>query len=174
MQKTKKIVTCAIFSAVICAVTTFVSVPAPSIGNVNLGDSFILCSAWLLGPIGAIASAIGAFLADILSGYAIYAPATFIIKYTMSIACYYVFRISSKSKHNPIIPRLLSALCAEAIMVIGYFAYECIIFDLSSALSSVMFNSIQGTVCFVLGISIFQLDIKNKAIQDFSECFHKL
>jgi len=116
---TKKLTICGIFAAIICVVTTFVAVPAPAIGNINLGDIFILCSAWLLGPLGALASGIGASLADLFSGFAIYAPATLVIKALMALACYYLFVVLEKTIKNQIFARILSASVAELIMVLG-------------------------------------------------------
>jgi len=164
----KRLTTCAIFSAIICVVTTFVAVPAPAIGNINLGDIFILCSAWLLGPYGAVASGIGACLADLFSGFAIYAPATLIIKALMAIACYYTYvALSRVIKHSPI-SRSISAAIAEAIMVLGYFLYECFVYGGGAAVASVPFNLIQGSVCATLGTIVCYLMMKNNTIKKFS------
>lgn len=166
---TKRLTTCAIFAAIICVVTTFIAVPAPAIGNINLGDIFILCSAWLLGPFGALSAGIGASLADLLSGFAVYSPATFVIKFLMSIACYYSFALLSKAIKNQIIPRFISAILAEGIMVLGYFAYESIIYGVSAAVSSIPFNLIQGSVCLVIGTGCCILLFKSSVVKKFSE-----
>ncbi len=172
-NQVKKLTTCGIFSAIICVVTTFVAVPAPAIGNINLGDIFILCSAWLLGPYGAVASGIGAGLADLFSGFAIYAPATFIIKATMALACYYIFKALNRLMNFDLPARVTSALIAELIMVLGYFSYECIIYDFTSAVAAIPFNLIQGSVCFVTGTVTCYFLLKNQAVKKFSSEFSK-
>ena len=170
-NNTKRLTTCAIFAAIICVVTTFVAVPAPAIGNVNLGDIFILCSAWLLGPWGAVASGLGACLADLFSGFAIYAPATLVIKATMALSCYYLFVIFEKAIKNQILARALSAVIAESIMVLGYFAYESVIYGVTAAVASIPFNLIQGSICLTIGTVCAILLFKNSTVQKFSKEF---
>ena len=170
MLSTKKITACALFSAIICVVTTFVAIPAPTIGNINVGDIFILCCAWLISPpYCAIAAGLGAGLADIFSGYAIYAPATFIIKFCMALMCHYIFSLLSKCFKRSLFARILSAFVAEAVMVLGYFVYECIIYDPTSAFASIPFNLIQGSVCLVVGVFVCQICLQNKALESLSE-----
>ena len=87
-KRIKQIVTCAIFAALICVTTMFISVPAPAplAGNVNLGDAIIIIASFLLGPLfGAIAGGVGAALADLFSAYIVYAPATFFIKAALAV-----------------------------------------------------------------------------------------
>ena len=166
---TKRITTCAIFAAIICVVTTFVAVPAPAIGNVNLGDIFILCSAWLLGPWGAVAACIGACLADLFSGFAIYAPATLVIKFLMAITAHYSFLLFFKTVKVQTLAYFLSAILAEAIMVLGYFAYECFIYGILAASASIVFNVIQGSVCLTIGTLCSVLLFKSPAIRKIKE-----
>ena len=149
----KKICFCALFAALIC-VSTFISVPLP-FGYFNLGDIMILLCAWSLSPIaGAIASAAGAGLADLLMGYTLYVPATVVIKALMSVCAFFVFRlmrVASPSGARDLLSRIVSALCAEAIMIAGYFSYEYILYG-GGAFASVLGNLLQGT-CAVLGAS---------------------
>ena len=72
----------AIFAALITALTTF-SFPIPGgYGYIHAGDSMIYTCAWALGgPVAGFAAAIGSALADILLGWAQYAPATAVIKF---------------------------------------------------------------------------------------------
>ena len=171
MKKTVKLTTCAIFSAVICVVTTFVSVPAPSIGNINVGDIFILCAAWILGPYGAVAAGIGACLADVFSGYAIYAPATLVIKFAMALACYYLYLEFMKLTKWQLFSRVFSALAAEAVMVLGYYFYESIVYGVEAAIASVPFNLIQGAICILIGTTAGFFLLRNKTVKRFSNSF---
>ena len=59
-----------------------VEIPAPTRGYIHLGDTLVYLCGILLGPLtGGISAAIGSTLADLFSGYAVYAPVTFVIKF---------------------------------------------------------------------------------------------
>lgn len=67
----------AVLAALCCVSTVFFVVPLPASGYFNMGDVFVLLSGWLLGPLyGAAAAGLGTMLADVVGGYASYAPAT--------------------------------------------------------------------------------------------------
>ena len=70
-----------LFAALGCAGTMVIQVPSPTGGYMNLGDAVVILGAWLLGPAyGAAAGGVGPAMADLLSGYAVYVPATLVIK----------------------------------------------------------------------------------------------
>ena len=106
----------------------------------------LLCG-WLLGPIyGALAAGIGSGLADVLSSWVIYAPATFVIKALMAIVAYYV----AKSKKG--ISVIISGVLAELLMVLGYFVYESFLYGVGSAALGVTPNLLQGVVGLVCAV----------------------
>ena len=77
---TVKIVQAALFTAIIFVFTMFVKVPV-GIGYIHLGDAFLYLYACMGGGWYALlAGALGEGLADLAGGFAIYAPATIIIK----------------------------------------------------------------------------------------------
>ena len=81
---------------------------------------------WLLGPLyAALASGIGSALADLAAGYPLYIPATFVIKAGMALLA----AILCRKTHSPL-RRILSALLAEATMVLGYFLYEWVLYGI--------------------------------------------
>ena len=85
-NKTRKIVLAALLASLTCVATMLIKVPSPLKGYVNLGDCVVLLSGWILSPLyGFFAAGIGSALADIFSGYVIYAPATFVIKGAMAL-----------------------------------------------------------------------------------------
>lgn len=93
MVKTKNLtlmVTAAVLAALTCVATMVVQIPMPlTKGYVNLGDVMVLTSVWLIGsPWGVAAAGIGSAMADLLTGYAYYAPATLIIKALMAVAAF--------------------------------------------------------------------------------------
>lgn len=141
--------------AALCCVATLISVPLP-FGYFNLGDIFVLVSGWILGPIGAIAAAIGSAAADLYLGFAIYAPATFIIKGGMALLAAYTYKwLGNKvTKKLPLL--LLSAIIAECIMVGGYFAYEAFVLGYGmGALASVFGNCLQALSGIIGGTALF-------------------
>ena len=80
-QKLINIVTASLLAALCCVGTLVLQIPTPTGGFVNLGDTVILLSAFLLSPVyAALSAGIGSMLADIIAGYPQYAPATFVIK----------------------------------------------------------------------------------------------
>ena len=127
-EKTRKLVYAALFAALTCVMTMIVKIPVPATGGyVNLGDCVVLLAGWVLGPMyGGAAAWLGSMLADLVSGYPLYAPGTFVIK-----AC----------------------MAGEAVMVAGYFAYEGVVlgFGLGAA-AAIPGNLIQGV--FGLAVSV--------------------
>ena len=118
----------AVLAALCCVSTVFFVVPLPASGYFNMGDVFVLLSGWLLGPLyGAAAAGLGTMLADVVGGYASYAPATLVIKAVMAVAAYFVSRLLKKAIRREkldVLPRAVSALVGEALMVLGYFFFE--------------------------------------------------
>jgi len=166
-NKIFKVVVAALFTAIVCVATMVVKIPSPATnGYFNLGDCFVLLSAWYLGPVyGFLAAGTGSALADILSGYVQYAPATFVIKVLMAVAAYFIFKALSK---KPFIARLTSGIVAEAVMVLGYFGYEAVILSYGiGAAGSIFPNVMQGIVGIVAAIAVATLISKNKTFNSF-------
>ncbi len=68
-------------------VTRIITIPIGTTGAyINVGDVSIYLIAYLLGgPLAAISAAVGSAVSDLSLGYAVYAPATFIIKGLMAL-----------------------------------------------------------------------------------------
>lgn len=108
-----------LFAALGCVGTMVLQVPSPTGGYMNLGDAVVILGAWLLGPAyGAAAGGVGPAMADLLSGYAVYVPATLVIKAVMALLAAWVYRMLGKRG------LLLSALAAEVPMVLGYWLFD--------------------------------------------------
>lgn len=158
-KKVKKLAFSAMFCALIFAMT-WISFPAPVLGNVNLGDGMLLLCAWSLGgPWAAVAAATGAALTDLLGAYAIYAPGTFLIKAAMAAVAAISLRLFSHCKIPATVARLLSAILAEAVMILGYFLYEALIlsYGFPSAALNIPFNAAQGMIAILLSGLAFPL-----------------
>ncbi len=134
----------AVTAALVCISTLIIQIPSPFGGYINLGDCFVLVGAWLLPPAcGFAAGSIGSALADIISGYVIYAPASAVIKGCMALVTTLIFRKISDNKR---FCHTASAACGEAVMVTGYFLYEALVlYGFSGATINLAANLVQGT-----------------------------
>lgn len=160
----------AVFAALCCVGTLLIRIPLPN-GYLNTGDVFVLLAAWCLGPLyGSLAASVGSALADIISGYALYCPATFFIKGGTALLAYAVCALLKKyvkKEGLDIFPRLLSAIAGEFVMVLGYFLYECILYRYSGAVVSVAGNCLQGVLCLSIAVAVFSLLYPVRAVRNF-------
>ena len=165
MKKTKikMIVISAMLASLTCVATMIIKIPTPLHGYANLGDCIVLLSAFLL-PVGYgfCAAAIGSALADVLSGYAMYAPATFIIKGLMVIAAYFIYKQFAKNDKNKLTGKIISGFFAEVIMIAGYFVFEGFLYGFGAALVNIPANAMQGVVGLIMGVLLINIFEKNK------------
>lgn len=151
----------ALLAAFTCVATILIQVPTPTKGYVNLGDCIVNISAWLLGPVyGAAAAGIGSAMADVISGYVVYAPATLIIKGLMAVVSFFVYRAVSK-KANSVFSRVIAAAGAELVMAAGYGFFEAVMYrSVATALLGVGGNLVQGLMGVVSSVVIYEAVIK--------------
>jgi len=147
------VVLIALFSALVCVLTVFVQIPV-GFGYINFGDALIFIAASMLGPIGgAVVGALGSSLADIFTGFVVYAPFTFVIKGAEGFLCgilyLYVFK-----KQRPILRRLYSMLIAGSVIIVGYFLTDWILFGWAAALLNFISGPIQAGVSLVIAMII--------------------
>ena len=162
--KSKKIVISAMLAAVICVATMIIKIPSPLKGYINLGDCFVLLAGWVLSPLyGFLAAGIGSGLADFLSGYGVYIPATFVIKGLMAYVAYLVFKALG-GKINKDLSRIISALVAEILMVAGYLVFESFLYGFAPSVVNVPFNAVQGLVGLILAVIIIKVLNKRNVI----------
>lgn len=143
---TGKIVLSSVFAALIFVVTAYLPrLPIPP-GYIHFGDAFICIVACLLpAPYAAASAAIGAASADMLTGYAVWAPATLVIKAAMAlIFCPHSQKIATGRN---IAAGVISGLMGTA----GYYIYEGLaISDFTVALAGIPYNVIQGVGSMVV------------------------
>lgn len=139
--------------------TAVLSIYIPSTnGYFNLGDGVIFITAILFGAyIGGFVGGVGSSLADIILGYASFAPITLIVK---GLEGFVVGLIYHRMARNPntlknIGFKLLSTTIGSVIMVSGYFLAEYFILGLgSAAIFEVPANLIQVLAGIVVAIPI--------------------
>ena len=159
---TEKIVISAMFASLICVATMVIKIPSPLHGYINLGDAFVLLAGWCISPLYAfLAAGIGSGLADLLSGYALYAPATFLIKGIMAIIAFYGFKVIN-GKANKVISRITSGVMAEVFMIIGYFLFEGILYGFVPSIVNIPPNAVQGLAGIIIGILLINIFNKYK------------
>lgn len=150
-SKTLRSIITALFAALICVATMLVQIPIPATGGyANLGDGIILICAFLMHPAqAAIAAGLGSMLADVLTGYVVFAPGTLVIKAGVALigalVCHKLSGCLGKGKH--VLAMALAALLAECFMVLGYFFYEGVILGVGmAAVGGIAGNVGQGLV----------------------------
>lgn len=151
-RKLRRLVMSALLAALTCVATLLIQIPSPMQGYVNLGDCFVLLSGWLLGPVyGAAAGGLGSMLADLLTGYALYAPGTLLVKGAMALVAALVPRAVRWRRAG----LLVGGFAAECVMVLGYFGYAALVLGngLSAALS-IPGNAVQGAVGLAAGLAL--------------------
>lgn len=158
----RKIILASMLAALCCVATMVIKIPSPLKGYLNLGDCIVLLSGWLLSPMYAfLAAGIGSSLADIFSGYMIYAPATFLIKGAMAIIAYFSFK-GMKAKLGNTPSRITGGILAETAMVLGYFVFEGFLYGFLPSIVNIPANAIQGIAGIIIGIILIKIFEKAK------------
>lgn len=151
----------AMLAALTC-VATMVQIPSPLKGYLNLGDGVVLLIGWLLNPVyGFLAAGIGSALADLFSGYVMYAPATFLIKGMMALISCCGFKLLHQ-KIGSLPSRILSGVTAEIVMILGYFVFEGFLYGFGTSATNTLFNGMQGSLGLILGCVLVKVFEKNK------------
>ncbi len=147
-----------VLAALIMLATLF-EIPT-GIGYANLGDGFILVASYLLGPAAFFPAAIGSALADLLAGYPVYIPATFIIKGLMGLTAGVILRNAEISR----LRKTLAFILAEVIMIGGYFAFEALPFMYGpiAAAGSIISNLGQAAVGILIGLLLTSVFTKQR------------
>ncbi len=166
-MKTKKMVTCSVFAALTFVATWIIKIPMMGTGGyVNIGDCMVVMCGIFLGPAyGAMAAGIGSCLVDIVSDYAIYAPATLIIKALMAFFVALLYK--NAGKLNKTVLAVLCCFLAEMIMICGYFLFDAILYkSFLTALAGMPGNLLQAGFGLVCSVVLYKVLSKNKYISE--------
>ena len=159
---TQRVVIAAMFAALTCVATMIIKIPSPMKGYLNLGDCVVLLAGWMLSPAyGFMAAGLGSALADLFSGYLVYAPATFVIKGVMALAAHFGYKLL-KGKIGTLASHILSGTAAEVIMILGYLAFESVLYGFGPSLVNVPANGAQGVAGLLLGCVLAKIFEKAK------------
>jgi uncharacterized membrane protein len=126
---TKAIVINALFIALTLVATMFINIKLPIMGNgglIHLGNVPLFIAALVYGKkTGAVAGAFGMGFFDLISGWAVWAPFTFIIVGAMG---FLVGLISEKVPGRRVLVNTLAIASALIIKVVGYYFAEVILY----------------------------------------------
>ncbi len=163
MKRTKIKLMCAsgVFTALIFICTAYIHIPVHT-GYAHIGDGIIYLAASVLPlPYAVFAAAGGAALSDFFSGYALWAPASLIIK-AITVLFF-------SQKNNKIIcTRNLIALIPSLIICTGgYYIYEALLTqNFLSPLAGIIGNIIQSflscVLFIVLGLYLDKFKVKEQ------------
>lgn len=154
-EKVRLIVRIATLCALVCVVTISMPIPIPNMSGayVNAGDAIVYTCAYMLGGVwGALAAGIGSAVADLILGSMLYAPATLLIKGLMALIAGRLMARGSGSFKS----RFFALALGGAVMPLGYFLYESILYGLAPAATGLPFNLIQYVGGVALGLFLVQ------------------
>lgn len=141
-------------------------------GYVNLSDAMVFLAVIMLGyKYGAVAAGIGGMLGDLMAGFAIWAPWTFVIKASMALIFGLMVRFAlsrseqtrrSRSKENSrtgdkgfISAEIIGMILAGSYMTAGYYVAEGIMYgNWIIAALGIPWNIAQFAVGIVLSVAL--------------------
>ena len=162
-QKIRLMCITGIFTAIVFVFTAYLHIPSHT-GYTHVGDGFIYLAACMLPlPYAMFVGAGGALLADCLTGYAIWAPGSIIIK-TVAVLFF-----SRKNARIISVRNLLALIPAWAICIGGYYLYEALITGNYAAplagIPGYITQSVLSSILFVVaGLAMDKLNLKNTLI----------
>lgn len=151
-----------IFTALVFVFTAFLHIPSHT-GYTHVGDAFIYLAACLLPlPYALFVGAVGAMLADLLTGFALWAPASILIK---GVAVLFFCRKGKifRLRNN------LALIPASVLCIGGYYLYEGLITGnfvaAAAGIPGYLTQSVLSSMLFlVLGLTLDKLNIRRNLL----------
>ncbi len=136
----------AIVASVVMVATMFLKVPTPT-GYVHLGDGVIFAASLAFGPIlGGLSGAVGSAMADVLSGYGMWAPWTFFIKGGAGV----IVGLAGDGHGRSI--RLTGMVAAAVWIIVGYAIGTAQLYGPAAVLAEILGNIVQTGSGILIGI----------------------
>ena len=160
-ESIKLLTVSAVLAALCYVLTAYLHVPTNN-GITHVGDGIIFLAASMLPlPYAAAVGAVGAGLADLLSGYAVWMPATLVIKAVT--ACFF----SRKGEMIINIRNIIALVPALLLCAGGYTVYEALVIDdWKTAVVAIPSYCVQigaSTILYILlGLSLDRINFKKK------------
>lgn len=143
LDNPRTLATTAVMTALVLGLTLVRIAVTPINGYVHLGDIAIFFTSFAFGPwAGLVAGGLGTGLADVVSGYAIFAPLSLVVHGLQGLVAGWIVRRRPTSAGLA-----LGVLAGGVILVAGYFIGEAVVPVFGGpalALSEVPFNAVQA------------------------------
>ena len=154
----KKLILAALFAALYCVATMSIRIPTPGTsGYIHPGDAIVILSGVILGPVwGFLAGGIGSALSDLIGGYFIYVPITFVIKGLVALAAGLLYQKVGKNQKSRYIAVILGGVADIILVAGGYFVCEFFIYGAGAA-ASIPANIIQGVGGLVISCILYPI-----------------
>jgi uncharacterized membrane protein len=149
-----KIAVTAVLTAVVVVFTMVVRIPTAK-GYLNLCDVAICFIGFTFGPASAfIAAGLGTAIADLISGYAQWAPISFVVHGLEGLFIALIVR-STTQADTSLVRKILAGIVCMATVSLGYFALASIfISTVAVAAAEIPGNLAQSGVGFILGLGV--------------------
>lgn len=174
-EKVKTLTYMAVMMALAMVATISVRIPVPATqGYVHFGDTVLILSVLVLGKKkGAVAGALGQALADILGGYVIFAPVTFVAKLLMGLlvgmAVESIIKYKSEKNSGKIVLAVFFAVLSCVAMVGSYYLAESMMYgSFIVPLAEIPANIIQFSAGAILATAVGGMLVKTPAKALFS------
>lgn len=159
--KTKDMVETALLTSLVFVATAFINIRLPILasgGLVHLGTVMLFITAIVFGKEkGAIAGAIGMAIFDLSSGWALWAPFTFIVRGVMGYMVGYITWSKNRGGNNFFI-NVLAVILSGAWMIGGYYITEGILYgNWISPMMSIPGNITQIVIGLIVGLPIAKI-----------------
>ena len=122
----KKLILAALFAALSCVATMSIRIPTPGTGGyIHPGDAIVILSGVILGPVwGFLAGGIGSALSDLIGGYFVYVPITFMIKGLVALAAGLLYQKVGKTQKSRYAAVVLGGVADIILVAGGYFVSD--------------------------------------------------
>lgn len=146
-----KVAVVAVLTAVVVVFTLVIRIPTTK-GYLNLCDVAICFIAFTFGPVSAfLAAGLGTAIADLISGYAQWAPISFVVHGIEGLLIALIVRKQPLSKMRT----LLAAIGCVLTVSLGYFVLSALfISTVAVAAAEIPPNMIQAGVGVVFGLAL--------------------
>lgn len=159
--KTKDMVETALLTALVFVATSFINIRLPiaaSGGLVHLGTAMLVIASVVFGKEkGAIAGAVGMAIFDLSSGWALWAPFTFVIRGVMGYILGAIAYSNKKNGENFIL-NVFALILSGIWMIGGYYITEVILYgNWFSPIASVPGDITQIIMALIIGIPMAKI-----------------
>lgn len=153
----KKMVMTALFAALACVATMAIRIPTPGTGGyIHPGDAIVILSGIILGPVyGFLAGGIGSAMADLIGGYFVYVPITFVIKGLIALITGFIYLKMAKGTKTRWAGVTLGGITDIVLVAGGYFFCESFMYGIAGAAASIPANIIQGVSGLVISLILY-------------------